>query len=527
MKYSIGQLIDLPDELFLMIFKNLNNAALLYSLMNINTRLDRIISDPVFTRNLTLLRYFSNCLICPLADTVIDRFCLQILPQIHYKINWLNLESLSMERILLAADYPNLHNLGLYNVDKKTAERVFADGSPVFHIFNKKIQSLVITMIGNETQTSKSDFVTSIFTIVLTVFNNLLYLNCDPFAESDLRRQSFYDKTPTFFSSTLLELHINVASLNECLYLLDGRLNQLHTFYVDIDFFTPPSKMIKDKKLLPNMRCFLLMSKSEIIFYNESIVELVQRMTNLEKLALYIAVEQRTFIDGNNLKNNIINHLPKLNKFIFNIRSFIHNCDSSDLLTSEEIQHTLTDLGDSQIIYYFDYFFTERRAQCHFYSYPYTLKYYHNITNSFSGGLFKCVREVSLFDDRPFEHEFFVRIAQAFPLLKKLSMINLTPQNQKAKNNNEYLSIIEYPHLIELDFLDVSDDYLEQFLVNTKTFLIDNICIYAYYESLKRVTNNFRRAATRFNSAKVNSLRIYGQFQLSKRLIKYFPNAKI
>ncbi|CAF3387253.1 unnamed protein product [Rotaria sp. Silwood2] len=240
-------------------------------------------------------------------------------------------------------------------------------------------------MIGNETQTSKSDFVTSIFTIVLTVFNNLLYLNCDPFAESDLRRQSFYDKTPTFFSSTLLELHINVASLNECLYLLDGRLNQLHTFYVDIDFFTPP----------------------------------------------------------------------------------------------------------------------------------------------FSGGLFKCVREVSLFDDRPFEHEFFVRIAQAFPLLKKLSMINLTPQNQKAKNNNEYLSIIEYPHLIELDFLDVSDDYLEQFLVNTKTFLIDNICIYAYYESLKRVTNNFRRAATRFNSAKVNSLRIYGQFQLSKRLIKYFPNAKI
>ncbi|CAF3370041.1 unnamed protein product, partial [Rotaria sp. Silwood2] len=79
----------------------------------------------------------------------------------------------------------------------------------------------------------------------------------------------------------------------------------------------------------------------------------------------------------------------------------------------------------------------------------------------FSGGLFKCVYEVSLFDDRPFEHEFFVRIAQAFPLLKKLSMINRTPQNQRTKNNNEYLSIIEYLHLIELDFLDVNDDYLE------------------------------------------------------------------
>jgi hypothetical protein len=42
------------------------------------------------------------------------------------------------------------------------------------------------------------------------------------------------------------------------------------------------------------------------------------------------------------------------------------------------------------------------------YSYPYTLTYYDDISNNFPGGLFKCVREISLFDERSFEHEFFV-----------------------------------------------------------------------------------------------------------------------
>ncbi|CAF4381930.1 unnamed protein product, partial [Rotaria sp. Silwood2] len=40
---------------------------------------------------------------------MLDRFCLQILPEIHYKIKWLDLESSSMERILLATNYPNLY----------------------------------------------------------------------------------------------------------------------------------------------------------------------------------------------------------------------------------------------------------------------------------------------------------------------------------------------------------------------------------------------------------------------------------
>ena len=135
MEHTNVQLIDLPNELLMMIFKKLNNVELLYSLTGINIRLDRIISDPIFTRNITLLRHSSNRLIYPLVDAVLDRFCLQILPEIQYKINLLNLESLSMERILLTADYSNLHSLGLYNVDEKTAERVFTGNILHFDCF--------------------------------------------------------------------------------------------------------------------------------------------------------------------------------------------------------------------------------------------------------------------------------------------------------------------------------------------------------------------------------------------------------
>ncbi|CAF3568319.1 unnamed protein product [Rotaria sp. Silwood1] len=104
----------------------LNNVDLLYSLMGINVKLTQFIRDPIFTNRLTLFRYSSNDLIYPLDNTILDRFCLQILPEIHHKIKWLNVEPLSMERILLITNYSNLHGLGLYNIEDETFRRLFA-----------------------------------------------------------------------------------------------------------------------------------------------------------------------------------------------------------------------------------------------------------------------------------------------------------------------------------------------------------------------------------------------------------------
>ncbi|CAF4098877.1 unnamed protein product [Rotaria sordida] len=72
---------------------------------------------------------------------------------------------------------------------------------------------------------------------------------------------------------------------------------------------------------------------------------------------------------------------------------------------------------------------------CRIYSYPYTLKYYHDITNHFPGGVFKYVRKVSLFYKRPFQHEFFLRIEKSFPLMEELTVCN-----EKRQINKEFLN---------------------------------------------------------------------------------------
>jgi len=126
MNHSCVQLTDLPDELLMMIFKKLNNLQLLHSLMGVNMRLNQIICDPFFTNYLTLLRVSFNNVTHPVADAILQRFCLQILPEIHDNVKWLNVESLSMERVFVAAKYSNLYGLGIYNIDEGTAQRLFA-----------------------------------------------------------------------------------------------------------------------------------------------------------------------------------------------------------------------------------------------------------------------------------------------------------------------------------------------------------------------------------------------------------------
>ena len=125
MDYSFIKLTDLPDEILLIIFKKLYNFEVLYSLIGINDRLNKIAVDSIFTRDLTLMRYISVDSICPLSNQILDRLCTQVLPNICHKINRLNLESSSIKRILLATNYPNLYGIGLYNINIKTAQYFF------------------------------------------------------------------------------------------------------------------------------------------------------------------------------------------------------------------------------------------------------------------------------------------------------------------------------------------------------------------------------------------------------------------
>ena len=246
-------------------------------------------------------------------------------------------------------------------------------------------------------------------------------------------------------------------------------------------------------------------------------------MYHLEELTLCLTVrEEKTFLDGNNLKKDILRHLARLNRFSFSISSYIFANSEAILPSLEDIQRTFDDFSNLQVLSSVDYFPKAQLARCLIYSCPSLLQYYDIITNHFPGGLFINVRIVSLIDERPFEHEFFHAIQQSFPFLQRLSVENDQPQKCKQF----FKSVIEYPYLNELIIVDVHDDYIEQFLVHSKASF-QNITLHINYESLQRITHHFTRDDTRMNCTQINQLVLYGERNHSHCLQEYFPYAKV
>ncbi|CAF5037376.1 unnamed protein product [Rotaria sp. Silwood1] len=442
------------------------------------------------------------------------RFCLQILPSIHDKIQRLDLDSSSIKHVLRVANYPNLDSLGLYNIDEESAQCIFNDET-LSSIFKNRITTLVITIYNNNDDNYEGNILSVINTCdkIFTVFTHLTSFVLYESSYKNRVRLSFDDLLyPNFRSSILLKLIINVHSFDDCFYLLDGRFDQLHTFHVDLANTWCPDE-IKNQGDLPNLKCFSLSCKLATYAYNEAILPLLYRMSNLEELGLCLT------------------QMPRLNQFTFFIRSFMDICNEMSLPSTEDIQQTLIDFPFNKIISYVDNFADRKKSQCYIYSYPFLMRYYTRITNNFPGGLFKHVRVVSLFDEQPFEHEFFLRIQKSFPFIEELSLVNHKPQNRKqsyvSNSDNQTLSLIEYFFLNKLYISKVHDDYIEQFLFDTKTYLQNNVILSVDYESLQRVTHNFTRDATRTNCAKKSKLHLWGQRKCSNSLEEYFPYEKI
>ena len=255
-------------------------------------------------------------------------------------------------------------------------------------------------------------------------------------------------------------------------------------------------------------------------------------MSNLEKLDLNVDLSTRkTFIDGTNLKRNILDHLSRLKKFTFTIGSFFRFSNQIDFPSNEDIQNTFTDFANNPIISSVDYFQEKQFSRCVVYTYPYQLKYYHFITNRFPGGLFECVREIRLYDEHPFEHEFFVRIQKSFPFLTRLSVYSFKAQQHKnfcneLKNNDQESSIIEYPYLTNLSLNTAHDDYGELFLDERRVRLSNNLHLNLNYKAMKRITHSFTRDVTRTNCAKLKSVCLDVTW-ISKYVRNYFPHTKI
>lgn len=132
MRESAVTLLDLPPEILQIIFKKLNNIDVFYSLYGVDDqRLDAVVVDQTFTQSLNCVLTTTMDDLVPIPDSMLDRFCTEILPKIHDSVQSLTILSESMERILLAADFPNLRELRLHHVSANTISRYFT-GKKIF-----------------------------------------------------------------------------------------------------------------------------------------------------------------------------------------------------------------------------------------------------------------------------------------------------------------------------------------------------------------------------------------------------------
>ncbi|CAM4786164.1 unnamed protein product [Rotaria magnacalcarata] len=269
---------------------------------------------------------------------------------------------------------------------------------------------------------------------IFTVFIQLTYLIFYESSYEHTVRLLFYVPSRRFSSSTLLVLGINVQCFHHCLFILDGRFNHLHTLHIHLANLRPPEAIVNSQAEIPNLKCFVLSCVLPTYDYDPLIPSLVHRMSNLEKLGLHLTIHANaTFIDGNSLKKDILNHMPKLNVFSFDIHSIAFTNNLIYLPSKEDIQQAF------------------RHFPC---------------------GLYQYVRVVSFRDTRPFEHEFFIQITQSFPFMENLSVNNRHSQNQKqsvtSMNDNHNLSIANYCYLTRLSMRSVHDDYIEEIPIEYK-----------------------------------------------------------
>ncbi|CAF5163105.1 unnamed protein product, partial [Rotaria magnacalcarata] len=173
-----------------------------------------------------------------------------------------------------------------------------------------------------------------------------------------------------------------VQHFSQLLYVLDGRFSQLHTLIVDLINNVLSTDLIENK-------CFVLSCAWEISRYEECLLPLIYRMSNIEKLGLYLTIDVNDkFIDGNDLKKNVINRLPQLSVFTFDIRSLMF-IDQINLPSKKDIEESFRDFQYTKIISYVDYFLEKKTGQCHVFSYPSEMPYYQKITNNFPDGLYQ------------------------------------------------------------------------------------------------------------------------------------------
>jgi hypothetical protein len=115
-------ILDLPDEILLIIFNKLNTIDVLYSLVDVNERFDRLVFNSLDIRNLdttnmVMKSYYDRTF--SIDNNVLSRISEKILPRIHHQLNELIVEQNSMKHIFLTDTYPQLDSLSFVDFDNE------------------------------------------------------------------------------------------------------------------------------------------------------------------------------------------------------------------------------------------------------------------------------------------------------------------------------------------------------------------------------------------------------------------------
>ena len=113
-------------------------------------------------------------------------------------------------------------------------------------------------------------------------------------------------------------------------------------------------------------------------------------------------------------------------------------------------------------------------ATYHLFTLPFEFIKIFTIGNRFPNIRFNNVIELWVLDVVPFEHEFFLRIARAFPLLKNFIITDIKSvlnSDVHLSNNSQSFEIVTYPHLTALDLTRAGVSCVDRLLNENQTHL--------------------------------------------------------
>jgi hypothetical protein len=118
-----SNILDLPNEILLIIFKEFNAIDAFYSFGNVNQRFHQLLLDSLYMRHLeiTNLRKIKSEYeqISSIDTKILSEFCVKIVPRIHHQVYKLTVQQDSIQKIVHAANYPQLYSLSLINFHEK------------------------------------------------------------------------------------------------------------------------------------------------------------------------------------------------------------------------------------------------------------------------------------------------------------------------------------------------------------------------------------------------------------------------